>query len=68
MRKELSLTLAVVGIAATLALIHTEYGQNNGTFLSSDSDMGFNNYLAKQGKSYVTKDEYHYRKHRYLKA
>ncbi len=67
MRKGLGITIAVVGVAATLAVLNIDSLPKSGTFLAED-DKGFANYLAKHGKSYATKEEYQFRLHHYLKS
>ena len=54
--------LAVVGVAAAVAVLAVNYGAPVEGFTLYTSDSTFNDYLAKYGKSYQTKEEYTYRK------
>lgn len=65
MRKGFAVTLAVVGVAATVAVIALSEAPKY-TSLFSTADMKaenfeFANYLAKYGKSYGTKEEFQFR-------
>ena len=54
--------LALVGIAATAACLYlSSQPLQAGTFLQS-TDSAFTAYMAKYGKSYLTKEEYEYRR------
>jgi KDEL-tailed cysteine endopeptidase len=57
------LSLAIVGVAACIAVWAFTSGSqvNNGMNLSS-SDIAFQKYMTKHGKSYATKEEYLFRK------
>lgn len=61
MRKEIFASLAVVGVVATVAVFAVSQYQPEMMQLNS-MDTQFVDYLAKYGKSYLTKEEYAYRK------
>ncbi|CDW75439.1 cathepsin l [Stylonychia lemnae] len=64
MRQSLSITIAVVGVVAALAVFTINESARStqlyGTNYSNDNIV-FANYLAKYGKSYATKEEYEFR-------
>ena len=57
------LTLAVVGIAAAVAVFGFSKLETEAFGLNLNSvDQAFSQYMAKNGKSYATKEEYNFRK------
>jgi len=59
MRKGFAITLAVVGVAATVAVIALSGAPQFTTLFEMSSDnFEFANFLAKHGKSYATKEEF----------
>jgi C1A family cysteine protease len=71
MRKGFAITLAVVGVAATVAVIAlSDAPQYTKLFSSMDmkaDNFEFANFLAKYGKSYGTKEEFQFRFEQYMK-
>ncbi len=60
--------LAIVGVAAAVAVFALSKPDAFEGMNLKSSDSAFNKYLAKQGKSYATKEEYAYRKSIFDKA
>ena len=64
-------TLAVVGVAATVAVIavseRAQYTSLFDTMTFSQDNVDFANFLAKYGKSYGTKEEFQFRFEQYMK-
>ena len=57
------LTLAVVGIAAAVAVFGFSKFETKAFGLNLNSvDQAFSEYMAKNGKSYATKEEYNFRR------
>ncbi len=62
-------TLAVVGIAAVAAVLSlSDKTTQNSSFLAASSDIEFNKFMVRHGKSYATKEEYLFRKAIFDKA
>jgi C1A family cysteine protease len=64
MRKEIIASVAVAGSVAAFAMFNMNALPNGTSFLAQGHDevtLAFNNYLAKYGKSYATKEEFNYR-------
>jgi C1A family cysteine protease len=64
MRKEIIASVAVAGSVAAFAMFNMNALPSSSSFLAQGHDevtLAFNNYLAKYGKSYATKEEYNYR-------
>ena len=67
MRKELIAALAVVGTVATVGYLNAETFSESSSFLSiSGPEAAFNQYIARFGKSYGTKEEYNFRLQQFL--
>jgi type II secretory pathway pseudopilin PulG len=66
MRKELTISLAVVGIVATFAIMSIENTPKSINLVSEEK--GFASFVARHGKSYATKEEYLHRLQLYLKS
>ena len=63
-----SYSLAVVGVVASGALLALNMNARDTSFLSlQDTDSIFARYIATQGKSYGTKEEYEFRKDQYFR-
>jgi hypothetical protein len=64
MRQGLALSLAVVGVVATITLLQVSSNQSQGTFLQQEDRpylQHFNAYIAKYGKSYASKEAFELR-------
>ena len=64
----ISYSLAVVGVVAAGALLALSFTPKDTSFLSlQDTDSIFARYVAREGKSYGTKEEYEFRKDQYFR-
>lgn len=69
MRKELIASLAVVGTVATVGYLNADAFSQSSSFLQvSGPEAAFNQYIAKFGKSYGTKEEYNFRLQNFLES